>query len=133
MNKHLFAVSAFALSLALSLSAVAQVATTSLRGLVKIEVARLSGAQITLTNGATGQTIKGTSNAAGEYTFPQIQPARYTIKVTAQGFGDQSKTAELLVNQPATIDFTMTLQSLSQVVNVSAAAETLEYHRCIAG
>ncbi|MGA8530667.1 MAG: TonB-dependent receptor [Acidobacteriaceae bacterium] len=126
MNKRALAVSAFVISLVLSLTAVAQVATTSLRGLVKDPSgAVVPGAKITLTNGANGQTVSATSNAAGEYTFPQIQPARYTIKVTAQGFGDQSKSAELLVNQPATIDFTMTMQSLSQVVNVSAEAETL--------
>jgi len=126
VNKHLIAISAFVLSLALSFSAFAQVATTSLRGQVKDPSgAVVPGAKITLTNAATGQTINTTSSATGEYTFPQIPPARYTIKATAQGFGDQSKTAELLVNQPATVDFTMTLQSLSQVVNVSAEAETL--------
>ena len=126
MNRHVIAVSAFVIFLAIGLSAAAQVATTSLRGLVKDPSgAVVPGAKITLTNGATGQIISATSNAAGEYTFPQIPPARYTIKATAQGFGDQSKSAELLVNQPATVDFTMTVQSLSQVVNVSAEAETL--------
>jgi hypothetical protein len=61
----------------------------------------------------------------GLYDFLQIFPAKYTIKVTAAGFGEQSKTAELLVNQPATIDFTLTVQSSSVTVDVSAAAQTL--------
>ncbi len=126
MNKHLIAPSAFVLTLALSLSAVAQVATTSLRGLVKDPSgAVVSGALITLTNGANGQVFHATSDAQGGYTFVSLPPARYTITVKASGFGDQSKIAELLVNQPATVNFTMTVQTLSQVVNVSAEAQTL--------
>jgi hypothetical protein len=59
------------------------------------------------------------------YEFPQIFPAKYAITVTAAGFGEQSKTAELLVNQPATVDFTLSVQSSSVTVDVSAAAQTL--------
>ncbi|MGA7524421.1 MAG: TonB-dependent receptor [Acidobacteriaceae bacterium] len=126
MNTRIFAVSAFVLSLALSLSAVAQVATTSLRGTVKDPTgAVVPGAKITLTDAANGQAFSASSDAAGGYTFAALQPARYTIKVTATGFGDQTKSAELLVNQPATVNFTMTIQATSQVVNVSAEAETL--------
>jgi hypothetical protein len=104
----------------------AQVATTSLRGVVKDPSgAVVPNAKITLINPANGQSVSATSSAAGEYVFPQLAPAHYTIRATATGFGDQTKTAELLVNQPATIDFTMTVQALSTVVNVSAEAQTL--------
>lgn len=65
------------------------------------------------------------ANSSGLYAFPQISPSKYTIKVTASGFGDQSKTAELLVNQPATIDFEMTVQASTVTVDVSAVAQTL--------
>src|SRR5580698_9031213 len=104
----------------------AQIATTSLRGVVKDPSgAVVSNAKITLTNAASGQILSATSNAAGEYSFTQIPPAHYTIDVTATGFGDQKKTAELLVDQPAAVDFTMTVKSLAEVVNVSAEAQTL--------
>ena len=107
-------------------SAIAQIATTSLRGVITDPSgAVVPGATVKVTNGATGQSFSATANSAGEYTFAAIPPARYTIKATAKGFGDQSKIAELLVNQPATVNFTMTLQAVSQVVNVSAEAETL--------
>lgn len=126
MNKHLIAVSAFVIALTFSLSAAAQVATTSLRGLVKDPSGALvPGATITLTNAANGQVFHATADAQGTYTFIALPPARYTITAKASGFGDQSKVAELLVNQPATVDFTMTVQSLSEVVNVSAEAQTL--------
>jgi hypothetical protein len=103
-----------------------QNATTSLRGVVKDPSGALvAGATITLTDNSTGKTLSSTANTTGLYEFLQIFPSKYTIKVTARGFGEQSKIAELLVNQPATIDFTLTVQSSSVTVDVSAAAQTL--------
>jgi hypothetical protein len=117
---------ALVLLLALAATAFAQNATTSLRGVVKDPAgAVLPGATITLTNNANGQMIRATSNPTGEYTFPALSPASYTIKATAPGFADQIRVAELLVNQPATVNLTMTLQAATQVVNVSAEAQTL--------
>jgi len=83
------------------------------------------GAKVTLTNNATGTTMSAIANSAGTYVFTQIAPAKYTIVVTAGGFGDQTKVAELLVNQPATVDFTLTIQSNTVTVDVSASAQTL--------
>ncbi len=70
-------------------------------------------------------SYSATATADGEYVFVQIPPAKYTIVVTATGFGEQKKTAELLVNQPATIDFALTVQASTVTVDVSAAAQTL--------
>jgi len=41
------------------------------------------------------------------------------------GFADQTKTAELLVDQPATIDFALSVQATTVEVDVSGAAQTL--------
>jgi len=121
--------SAFAVVLVFSLFTIAsfaQNATTSLRGVVKDPSgAVVPGATITLSNGATGQTLKARSGAGGEYQLLQIPPAMYTIVVVAPGFGSQSKTAELLVNQPATVNFALAVNANTEVVNVSEAAQTL--------
>jgi len=104
----------------------AQTANTSLRGVVKDpNGALVPGAKIALTNKANGQATSAIANSAGEYFFTQVSPAKYTITVTASGFGDQSKTAELLVSQPATVDFTLTVQSSTVTVDVSGIAQTL--------
>lgn len=104
----------------------AQTATTSLRGTVKDPSgAVVPGAAISLTDNATGKVLQTTSGSGGEYQFNQIPPAKYTIKVTAGGFANQTKVAELLVNQPATIDFALSVQASAEVVNVSAEAQTL--------
>jgi hypothetical protein len=104
----------------------AQTANTSLRGSIKDPSgAVVPGATVTLTDNTTGTVLQATSNAGGDYQFNQIPPAKYNIKVSAPGFGEQTKAAELLVNQPATIDFSMTVQASTEVVNVSATTQTL--------
>ncbi|UWZ81953.1 TonB-dependent receptor [Occallatibacter riparius] len=103
-----------------------QTATTSLRGVIKDPSGALvPGATVTITNGANGQSFTAKADASGVYQFLQIPPAKYTITVTAAGFGDQSKTAELLVNQPANIDFALGVQAATVTVDVSATAQTL--------
>jgi hypothetical protein len=99
---------------------------TSLRGVIKDSSGALvPKAKITLFDSATGHSLEETSNGAGEYNFSQIPPAKYLITAAAPGFAEQKKSAELLVNQPATIDFTVAVQSNEVVVNVSAEAQTL--------
>jgi len=103
-----------------------QNANTSLHGVIKDSSGALvPKAKVTLFDNATGHTFETTSSSAGEYNFSQIPPAKYLITAEAPGFADQKKSAELLVNQPATIDFTVAVQANEVVVNVSAEAQTL--------
>jgi hypothetical protein len=104
----------------------AQTATTSLRGIVKDPSGALvPGAKVTLFDNENGKTFKATASSAGLYQFPQIPPARYVITVTASGFSEESKSAELLINQPATIDFTLSVHASSETVDVTDTAQTL--------
>ena len=107
-------------------SLLAQNATTSLRGVIKDPTgAVVPGAAIVLLNKSNGQQVKATSSGNGEYQLTQIPPAKYTITVVAAGFGPVTKTAELLVDQPATINFVVSLQASVEVINVSGEAQTL--------
>jgi len=126
VSRRTLAIAAAVVMLVLAAPVFAQIATTSLRGVVTDPSgAIIPGATVTVTNGATGQSFSANANSAGVYIFAAIPPANYAIKAVAKGFADQTKVAELLVNQPATVNFTMTLQAVSQEVNVSAEAETL--------
>ena len=103
-----------------------QNANTSLHGVIKDSSGALvPKAAVTLSDADNGHSFQTTSSAAGEYIFSQLPPAKYVITVSAPGFGEQRKSAELLVNQPATIDFTVAIKSNEVVVNVSAEAQTL--------
>ena len=107
-------------------SAYGQTATTSLRGIVTDPSGALvPNAHIVLVDKSVGKTLTAQTNSAGQYQFPQIGPARYLISVEASGFAKQSKTAELLVDQPATINFILSLQTDTVTVDVSASAQTL--------
>lgn len=103
-----------------------QSATTSLRGIVKDPAGALvPGATVTITDNAVGKSLTAMTNSSGLYQFSQIPPARYVISISAAGFGTQSKSAELLVDQPATIDFKLSVQSDAVTVDVSSTAQTL--------
>ena len=103
-----------------------QIANTSLHGVIKDSSGALvPKAKVTLLDNATGHSFETMSNSAGEYNFSQIPPAKYLITAEAPGFAAQKKSAELLVNQPATIDFAVAVQANEVVVEVSAEAQTL--------
>jgi hypothetical protein len=104
----------------------AQTATTTLRGSVNDPSgAVVAGAAIDLENLASGQRLTKMTDGKGEYVFSPIDPGGYLIKASGAGFADQSKRAEILVNQPATINFALSIQASATTVDVSATAQTL--------
>ena len=104
----------------------AQTGLTSLRGTVTDPAGALvPGAQAELKNNATGFHATTKTDSNGAYEFPQIAPGRFTITVTMTGFAAQSKQAELLVSQPATINFILSIQESKSVVEVTSEAQTI--------
>src|SRR5580692_7018075 len=103
-----------------------QMSFTSLRGTITDSSgAVIPGATVSIVNKATSLTSNQTANGSGEYQFQQLVPGTYVITVNGSGFGAQSKQADLLVNQPATINFKLTVQTTTVTVDVSGEAETL--------
>ena len=104
----------------------AQTGLTSLRGTVTDPSSAVApGAQVAIENPASGFRATTKTDSNGAYEFPQIPPGRYTIIVTMTGFAALSKQAELLVSQPATINFTLSVQESKTVVEVSSEVQTL--------
>src|SRR5256884_6325503 len=79
----------------------------------------------TLFRSATGAHMTRTTDSSGEYSFLQIPPGQYTVTVTMTGFGTQSKGDELLVNQPATINFALSVHESKTTVEVGTEAHTV--------
>jgi hypothetical protein len=105
-----------------------QTATTSLRGVIRdTSGALVQGASVALSDPATGNSYKAVSNAAGYYIFPILPPAHYDVTVTSSGFATQTRVAELLVDQPATIDFVLSVKAETVNIDVSSSAETLNF------
>jgi hypothetical protein len=104
----------------------AQSSKTSLRGTVTdASGAAVPGAQVTLENKTTNFHAQQTADATGEYQFLQIPPGTYTITGTSNGFAATTAIAELLVNQPATVNLALSVQAATVTLNVSSESETL--------
>jgi hypothetical protein len=109
----------------------AQTSFTSVRGTIADNSgAMIPNAQVSLKNTATNAELTGSTDSAGLFQFPQVTPGTYNITVTAAGFAPSTKQAQLLVNQPATVNFQLGVQASATVVNVSAEAQTLNNYRC---
>src|SRR6202047_4216734 len=69
--------------------------------------ANVSNAPVTATNVATTVSRATVSNTAGVYSFPDLAPGTYQVKVAAPGFDTVIKTnIELQVQQTDRIDLT---------------------------
>ncbi|MBV8904079.1 MAG: carboxypeptidase regulatory-like domain-containing protein, partial [Acidobacteriia bacterium] len=87
----------------------------------------IPGVQITITNTDTGIAREITTNDLGYYTLPLLQPGNYRITAEKRGFRAQERRGlVLLVDQRATIDFTMEVGQLTQEVAVNAAPPLLD-------
>ncbi len=85
------------------------------------------GASVTLTNQSTGIDKKTTADESGLYDFFNVPPGRYTITAEFTGF-QTFKTSDIVVdvNARQRVDVAMQVGAVSEVVNVSGAAEVLE-------
>lgn len=109
-----------------ALPGLAQTSFTSLRGTVTDATgAVVPNAEVKLTNKATDVADTRTTDEHGFYQFVQLRPGSYVIATTASGFQQMTKEADLLVNQPATINFSLGVGAATEIVNVSAEAQTL--------
>ena len=106
----------------------AQLSTASLNGVVRDPSgAVLPSAKVVLRNVDTTIERSSVSNDSGVYVFQSINPGRYTLEVSAQGFGEKKISEFVLgVNQTATIDVAMAVGSQNQEVTVEASAEQLQ-------
>ena len=116
------------LILILGLPALAQSARGTITGLVRDPSgAIVPGADITVTEKATGIVTRTVSTEAGAYRAPYIPPGNYRITASLAGF----KTAvadniQVLVGQTVTVDFNLEIGQLSDQVTVLAQTPLLE-------
>src|SRR5436190_6691707 len=108
--------------------ALAQTSTSEISGTVRDNSgAVVPNASITLTNEQTGVSYRQQTTAAGLYSFPALPVGIYSVKVEAAGFKTAQLTKnELVVNTPLTINVSLELGQLSEVVSVEAQAELLQ-------
>ncbi len=89
--------------------------------------AAVNGATITISNPATGFTRVIQTNEGGVYSAPALNPGAYNIKVEKTGFQAQTRSAvELQVGQTPTLNFSLSVGNVSEVIEVTGGAPVLE-------
>ena len=116
------------LSLVLTVSIDAQVATGTIVGNVKDNSgSAVPGASVTATNVDTQVSRTTTSDAEGYYALPLMPVGRYKLEVTLSGFKNAEQTGILLeVGRSARVDATIEPGQLQEVVSVVANSPLVE-------
>jgi Carboxypeptidase regulatory-like domain len=89
--------------------------------------ALVPGATVTVTNTDTGVAHVYTTNDAGIYRAPFLQPGHYRVEASAGGFANVvAQNLNLLVGQTLTINLTLSVKSASTTVEVSGTNALLD-------
>ena len=106
----------------------AQLSSASVTGLVQDSSgAILPAAKVTLRNTDTGVVRTTVSNGAGNYTFLNVPPGRYTMLFTAEHFNSEDVAPfELTVNQTLSLNGSLSVGQVQTTVNVSAQNSGIE-------
>src|ERR1039458_8146579 len=84
------------------------------------------GAQVKVTDVATGETRTLQSNDHGLYVASLLQPGQYTVVVTKQGFKAASSTdVQVIVAETTVVNVGMQTGAVSETVTVASAAVQL--------
>ena len=87
----------------------------------------LPGANVAITNVATGQVTKATTNASGDYEAPSLHVGVYTIKASDAGYSDAvANNITISVGGRQRIDLEMKVGAAETTVEVSGVALQLE-------
>jgi Carboxypeptidase regulatory-like domain len=123
-----FSVVALLIALFCSASLLAQttVGTGSIVGTVTDQSgAVVSGARVSITNTATGQTLELTSNPTGAFNSGSLSPGTYKVNVASKGFSTLSTTTSVQVGNTATVNARLQLGAESQTIEVQASDVTV--------
>src|SRR5436305_1564520 len=90
----------------------------------------VSNSKVTITDQNKGTQFDVTTNESGNYDKGQLVPGTYTVAVEAPGFSKQQfKDIPVLVDNAARVDASLQPGNVSETVEVTAAAPTLQTDR----
>src|ERR1700680_984218 len=76
----------------------------------------VSGAEVTITNRATGQLINLTTNSSGSFISGALIPGNYKTLVSAKGFSTAEVSLTVLVGNTATATVTLQIGQENQII-----------------
>ena len=127
MRRLLIALVAAVLLVGSSTQLFAQGFQGGIRGAIKDSGGVIPGVEVTLTNDSTSVARSTTSNDAGEYSFPNLQPGAYTLKASLQGYKTYQRSGLTVGTQQfLTLDAVLEVGSLDETITVTGAAPLIE-------
>jgi hypothetical protein len=114
--------------LCVSLPLAAQKVTGTIAGVVSDPAgAVVAGAEITVTNPATGAVRAAKTSDRGEYSFADLPAGSYDVTIKAPNFKEYvSKGVQLFVSSTTTVNATLTVGSATEQMTVEANALQVE-------
>ena len=108
--------------------AAAQVSTGTITGTVSDATgAVVPGAAVTVRNVETGITRALTTNERGRFSAPQLPPGSYEISASTSGFQTEVRSGiTLTIGREAMVDFSLTVGSVTERVEVTGEAPLIE-------
>ncbi len=87
----------------------------------------LSNVQVTLTNEATGVSSESTTNASGEYGFPQVPVGTYRLEFDLAGFKKNvQRGVNVDLNQVVTVNSVLQIGGTKEIVEVTSEAPLVD-------
>jgi hypothetical protein len=97
------------------------------RGTLKDAQGVIPGVTIVLINQGTRATRETTTNAVGEYSFPAIDPARYTLHAEVPGFRPyENANVQVGTQQFLSLDIALEVGSLEETITVTGDAPLID-------
>src|SRR2546423_8170550 len=98
----------------------AQNATGAIHGAVTDQYgAAIPNAAVTAVSKDMAAARKLSSGGEGAFTFDNLLPGDYQVKVEREGFATQTQTVSVQVGATVTVPFSLTVGSTSQIIEVA--------------
>src|SRR3954454_1172866 len=98
-----------------------------LRGVVKDPQGVIPGATVTLVNESNGVSRETVTNGVGEYSFPAIEPALYTVRAAVQGFKTfERKGVRIGTQEFLTLDVQLEVGGLTETITVTGESPLID-------
>src|SRR4249920_398229 len=98
-----------------------------LRGVVKDPQGVIPGATVTLVNDQNGVSRETVTNGVGEYSFPAIEPALYTVRASVQGFKTfERKAVRIGTQEFLALDIQLEVGGLEETITVTGESPLID-------
>jgi hypothetical protein len=87
----------------------------------------VGNAQVSLTNSATGASLRTSTSSSGTFSILDIRPGQYALIVSKAGFAASMRAGLVLqVNQTSTVDFRLVPGSSSETITVTGRVSPVD-------